>query len=76
MLAVHDLKPPFLDGSVKFSVQTEQIQIMKNTESQLAISAKKGSDLLKETRERSEKQRGMDRYWELAGSKLGKLLGF
>ena len=47
---VHDLKPPFLDGSTQFSNQMETIQVVKESNSDMALLAKKGSMVVKELR--------------------------
>lgn len=57
MLMVHDLKPPFLDGNTIYTNQIAQIEVVKNTNSDMAILAKKGSVVVKEYRERAEKQK-------------------
>lgn len=44
---VRDEKPAFLDGNIKFSLQQETIQVVKDINSPMAISAKKGSHLIK-----------------------------
>ena len=54
---VHDLKPPFLDGNTKFTSQMGAIQVVKDQNSDMAILAKKGSNVIKELRERNERQR-------------------
>ncbi len=57
MLMVHDLKPPFLDGNIAYTTQMSQIQVVKDPLSDMAILAKKGSTVVKEYRERNERQR-------------------
>ena len=57
MLLVHDLKPPFLDGNTVYTTQSSQIQVVKDPLSDMAILAKKGSVVLKEYREKNERQR-------------------
>jgi pre-mRNA-splicing factor ATP-dependent RNA helicase DHX38/PRP16 len=57
MLMVHDLKPPFLDGKIAYTTQMSQIQVVKDPLSDMAILAKKGSTVVKEYRERTERQR-------------------
>jgi pre-mRNA-splicing factor ATP-dependent RNA helicase DHX38/PRP16 len=47
---VHDLKPPFLDGKTKFTTQLDQITVVKDQNSDMAILAKKGSAVLKALR--------------------------
>ena len=47
VLLVHDLKPPFLDGTTMFTTQMDNIQVVKNPLSDMAILAKKGSQKIK-----------------------------
>lgn len=57
MLMVHDLKPPFLDGNTVYTTQTSQIQVVKDPLADMAILAKKGSAVVKDYRERNERQK-------------------
>ena len=57
VLMVHDLKPPFLDGNTQFSAQMDTIQVVKESNSDMALLAKKGSMVVKELRERNERTR-------------------
>jgi pre-mRNA-splicing factor ATP-dependent RNA helicase DHX38/PRP16 len=57
MLMVHDLKPPFLDGNTVYTTQMAQIQVVKDPLSDMAILAKKGSTVVKELRERNERDK-------------------
>jgi pre-mRNA-splicing factor ATP-dependent RNA helicase DHX38/PRP16 len=50
ILMVHDLKPPFLDGNTKYTNQISQIQVVKDSNSDMAILAKKGSTVIKDFR--------------------------
>ena len=47
---------------------------MKDPTSDIAILAKKGSQVLKKLRETNDRSKMRERFWELAGSKLGNLL--
>ena len=53
ILMVHDLKPPFLDGNTQFSTNMETVQVVKDPNSDMAILAKKGSNVVKQLRERN-----------------------
>lgn len=70
---VHDLKPPFLDGKTKFTTQLDQIQVVKDINSDMALLAKKGSEVLKVMRERNEKNKTKPNDG-LAGTQMGKIL--
>eukprot|EP00743_Colponemidia_sp_Colp-15_P007008 GILK01007563.1.p1 GENE.GILK01007563.1~~GILK01007563.1.p1 ORF type:complete len:1219 (+),score=255.03 GILK01007563.1:307-3657(+) len=73
-LLVHDLKPPFLDGRVVFTKQMEPVQVVKDKTSDIAVLAKKGSMVLREVREQQERTKMRQRFWELAGSKMGSII--
>eukprot|EP00898_Chlorokybus_atmophyticus_P007122 jgi/Chlat1/7410/Chrsp6S07430 len=75
ILLTHDTKPPFLDGRVVFTKQAEAVQPVKDPTSDMAIIARKGSLLVREVREKREQNKSRQRFWELAGSKLGNILG-
>jgi pre-mRNA-splicing factor ATP-dependent RNA helicase DHX38/PRP16 len=72
---VHDMKPPFLDGRVVFTTQTSMVSVVKDSTSDLAILAKQGSAVLQEVRQKNEKNKMKNKFWELAGSNMGKLMG-
>ncbi|PAN14104.1 hypothetical protein PAHAL_2G384100 [Panicum hallii] len=75
ILLVHDTKPPFLDGRVVFTKQAEPVMPLKDPTSDMAIIARKGSTLVREIREKQSMNKSRQRFWELAGSKLGNILG-
>jgi pre-mRNA-splicing factor ATP-dependent RNA helicase DHX38/PRP16 len=70
-----DTKPPFLDGRVVFTKQAEPVMPLKDPTSDMAIIARKGSTLVREIREKQSMNKSRQRFWELAGSKLGNILG-
>ncbi|KAF6161432.1 hypothetical protein GIB67_009311 [Kingdonia uniflora] len=75
ILLVHDTKPPFLDGRVVFTKQAEPIMPLKDPTSDMAIISRKGSTLVREVHEKQSMNKSRQRFWELAGSKLGNILG-
>ncbi|XP_078435435.1 RNA helicase family protein [Wolffia australiana] len=75
ILLVHDTKPPFLDGRVVFTKQAEPVMPIKDPTSDMAIISRKGSALVREIREKQSMHKSRQRFWELAGSKLGNILG-
>ncbi|CAL5200097.1 unnamed protein product [Lathyrus oleraceus] len=75
ILLVHDTKPPFLDGRVVFTKQAEPIMPIKDPTSDMAIISRKGSTLVREIHEKQSSNKSRQRFWELAGSKLGDILG-
>jgi pre-mRNA-splicing factor ATP-dependent RNA helicase DHX38/PRP16 len=70
-----DTKPPFLDGRVVFTKQAEPIMPLKDPTSDMAIISRKGSALVRETHEKQSMNKSRQQFWELAGSKLGDILG-
>ena len=54
---VHDLKPPFLDGTIAYTKQLDPINPVKDPTSDLAVFSKKGSLLVRERRERQEREK-------------------
>lgn len=74
-ILVHDLKPPFLDGRVVFTTQQEMVSVVKDPTSDIAVTAKAGSQLLLHVREQNERNKMQKKFWEVAGSKMGKAMG-
>ncbi|XP_072951329.1 pre-mRNA-splicing factor ATP-dependent RNA helicase DEAH7-like isoform X2 [Typha angustifolia] len=75
ILLVHDTKPPFLDGRVVYTKQAEPVMPLKDPTSDMAIISRKGSALVREIHEKQSMNKSRQRFWELAGSKLGDILG-
>ncbi|KAK6246536.1 hypothetical protein SCA6_009626, partial [Theobroma cacao] len=75
ILLVHGTKPPFLDGRIVFTKQAEPIMPIKDHTSDMAIISRKGSTLVREIHEKQSMNKSRQRFWELAGSKLGDILG-
>lgn len=74
-LLVHQLRPPFLDGRVKFTVQNDVVPTVKDPTSDMATNARNGSALLRQMREARDRQKMRHRFWELGGSRMGKAMG-
>lgn len=74
-LIVNNIIPPFLDGRIVFTKQQEPVVPIRDPTSDMAMVAKKGSRLVRVHREQSERKKAQKKEWELAGSKLGNLLG-
>ncbi|KAJ1636504.1 Pre-mRNA-splicing factor ATP-dependent RNA helicase mog-1 [Pavlovales sp. CCMP2436] len=72
---VHDLRPPFLDGRVVFSKQAEPVLPVKDPTSDMAVNSKKGSALVREVRERRERERATKDKFSTAGTMIGKIIG-
>ncbi len=75
MLVVRDVTPPFLDGHMEFSRQVGAVQVVREPNSPFALLARAGSRVLREVRERRERSKVREKFWELAGSKIGSLMG-
>eukprot|EP00698_Gefionella_okellyi_P007727 TRINITY_DN1885_c0_g1_i1.p1 TRINITY_DN1885_c0_g1~~TRINITY_DN1885_c0_g1_i1.p1 ORF type:complete len:1141 (-),score=301.42 TRINITY_DN1885_c0_g1_i1:995-4384(-) len=74
-LIVHDTKPPFLDGRIVYTTQKEPVQTVKDPTADLAQVAKRGSYLLRQVREKKDRMKSTTKFWELAGSTMGSLVG-
>jgi len=73
-LIVHDIKPPFLDGRTVFTKQIEPVQVVKDPTSDFVQISKKGSQVLKHIREQNDRSKMREKFWDLAGTKMGSLL--
>lgn len=73
-LLVHDLKPPFLEGT-QLTRQLEPVQTVVDPTSDLARFARKGSPLVREMREKRERQKATRDAVDMAGTTLGNVLG-
>ncbi|TYZ68914.1 hypothetical protein PybrP1_012252 [[Pythium] brassicae (nom. inval.)] len=74
-LMVHNTKPPFLDGRVSFTTQTEMVSTVKDPTSDMAVCARKGSQLVREVREKRDRSKMRKRFWEVGGSRMGDAIG-
>jgi len=74
IVQVHDVKPPFLDENFVYTKQLKPVQIVRDPTSDMAKLAKQGSAILKYIRERNDRSKMREKFWELAGSKLGNIL--
>ncbi|KAG7394335.1 Pre-mRNA-splicing factor ATP-dependent RNA helicase PRP16 [Phytophthora boehmeriae] len=74
-IMVHSTKPPFLDGRVSFTTQVEMVATVKDSTSDMAVCARKGSELLREVREQRERNKMRKRFWEIGGSRMGDAIG-
>ncbi len=67
---MHDLKPPFLDGKTVFTKQLEPINPVKDGLSDMAVFARKGSRLVRETREKAERAKAAGKVAAMGGLRL------
>eukprot|EP01069_Polyplicarium_translucidae_P002187 Polyplicarium_translucidae@DN1947_c0_g1_i1.p1 len=72
---VREITPPFLDGKVIHSRQTDAVSVVRDETSDLVVLAKRGSLAVRQLREQQDRTKMRQRFWELAGSNLGELLG-
>lgn len=73
-LIVHQKLPPFLDGKIKFSKQVNPVLPVKDPTCDMAVSAKKGSALVKELRQQKEIKRAQKKEWELKNTHIGEIM--
>lgn len=74
-LLVHDLRPPFLDGQQQFTSRKEAISAVLDPQSDLAVISRKGSQLVKDRRERKEREKAAAKAASMEGTTLGNLTG-
>ena len=74
-LLVHNIVPPFLDGRILFTKQPEPVVPVKDATCDMAVVATKGSPCVRAWREKEERLRGEKGKFDLAGTKLGDLMG-
>lgn len=75
ILVVHDARPPFLSGKSVLTKQRGPVVPLKDPTSDMAVIARNGSKLVKEIREKKDESKSRARFWEMAGSKMGKITG-
>lgn len=49
--------------------------VLQDPTSDLAVLSRKGSQLVRRYREEKERKKSQQKHWELAGTKLGNVLG-
>ncbi|EER10842.1 hypothetical protein Pmar_PMAR000883 [Perkinsus marinus ATCC 50983] len=74
-VVVRNYRPPFLDGRVQFSFQLEPVSVVKDPTADLPTLAKKGSRAMRHLKETQDKTKMRERFWEVAGSKIGEVMG-
>ncbi|GFT90482.1 pre-mRNA-splicing factor ATP-dependent RNA helicase PRP16 [Nephila pilipes] len=74
-LLVQNVVPPFLDGRIVFTKQPEPIVPVKDPTSDMAMIARKGSHAVRTFREQKERKKAQKKEWELAGTRLGDIMG-
>ncbi|XP_055930995.1 pre-mRNA-splicing factor ATP-dependent RNA helicase PRP16-like [Argiope bruennichi] len=74
-LLVQNVVPPFLDGRIVFTKQPEPVVPVKDPTSDMAIIARKGSQAVRTFREQKERKKAQKKEWELAGTRIGDIMG-
>uniref|UniRef100_A0A8W8KG70 Helicase ATP-binding domain-containing protein n=1 Tax=Magallana gigas TaxID=29159 RepID=A0A8W8KG70_MAGGI len=74
-LLVHNIVPPFLDGRITFTKQPEPVVPVKDPTSDMAQVARKGCAVVRIHRDQKEKRKAQKKEWELAGTKIGEIMG-
>lgn len=78
-IIVHSIEPEFEEGDASEKTvvfgQQKLISVVKDETSDMAVLARKGSRLLREIRETADRNALKEKFWEVAGSKMGKAIG-
>ncbi|XP_048748658.2 pre-mRNA-splicing factor ATP-dependent RNA helicase PRP16-like isoform X1 [Ostrea edulis] len=74
-LLVHNIVPPFLDGRITFTKQPEPVIPVKDPTADMAQVARKGCAVVRIHRDQKEKRKAQKKEWELAGTKIGEIMG-
>ncbi|XP_045194150.2 pre-mRNA-splicing factor ATP-dependent RNA helicase PRP16-like [Mercenaria mercenaria] len=74
-LLVHNIVPPFLDGRIVFTKQPEPVIPIKDPTSDMAVVSKKGCAVVRVHREQKERRKAQKKEWELAGTRIGEIMG-
>lgn len=73
-LIVRQKLPPFLDGKIKFSKLKDPVLPVKDPTCDMAMCAKKGSQLVKEMRLQKEARKAQKKEWDLKNTQLGQIM--
>ncbi|XP_041375783.1 pre-mRNA-splicing factor ATP-dependent RNA helicase PRP16-like [Gigantopelta aegis] len=74
-LLVLNIVPPFLDGRIVFTKQPEPVIPLKDPTSDMALVSRKGSAVVRAHREQKERKKAQVKHWELAGTRIGDIMG-
>ncbi|CAI6272564.1 unnamed protein product [Periconia digitata] len=74
-ILVHDLKPPFLNGKTVFTKQVDPVPAVRDPQSDMAVFSRRGSAVVKERRQRKERQKQAQEATNMAGTALGNIMG-
>lgn len=73
-LIVHHKLPQFLDAKAVFSKQVDPVLPVTDGTCDMAVNAKKGSQLVKEMRNQREAKKAQKKEWELKNTQIGTIL--
>eukprot|EP01080_Neovahlkampfia_damariscottae_P007206 gene7206-11522_t len=74
-IIIHEVNPPFLDEKIDVTKKVELITPVKDPNSELAQSAKNGSNLLSEIRSQRERMKAVKQNMKISGTTYGNLIG-
>lgn len=74
-IMVHDLKPPFLDGRKVFTKQLDPVSAVRDPQSDMAVFSRKGSKVVKERRQQTERKKQAQEATSMKGTTLGNVMG-
>ena len=75
IVMVRNTIPPFLDGRTMYTQQADGVSVVKDPTSDIAVLAKEGSEVVRRMKMDQDKSKMKDRFWEVAGSKIGNAIG-
>jgi len=74
-IQVLNKQPAFVTEGHVFSTQTKMVSVVRDKTSDFAVLAAKGSETLASYRVKKNQNTGKVKYWELAGQRMGKIIG-
>ena len=74
-ILVRNILPPFLDGRIVFTKQFEPVVPVKDPTCDMAVTARKGCLSVRRFREEVEKRKNQLKSWEVAGTRIGDIMG-
>ena len=75
ILMVRNTLPSFLDGRTAYTQQQDAVSVVKDPTSDIAVLARNGSEVVRRMKMEQDKSKMRDRFWEVAGSKIGEAIG-
>jgi pre-mRNA-splicing factor ATP-dependent RNA helicase DHX38/PRP16 len=75
IVSVRNTLPPFLDGRIAYTKQQEAVSVVRDPTSDIAVLARTGSTIVRQSRVDQDRAKMKDRFWEVAGSRVGDILG-